>query len=113
MSAQSESVRRLSVLDIAKLHADGVRIATITQTHSSATVAACENESFGVGMMTAPAGNRACRSARVPSLEPASTAITRSGARVCAASAAMVAGRYWAPFLATSTAVTYGIPSRR
>jgi 3-methyl-2-oxobutanoate hydroxymethyltransferase len=30
MSAQSESVRRLSVLDIAKLHADGVRIATIT-----------------------------------------------------------------------------------
>jgi 3-methyl-2-oxobutanoate hydroxymethyltransferase len=30
MSAQSESVRRLSVVDIAKLHADGVRIATIT-----------------------------------------------------------------------------------
>jgi 3-methyl-2-oxobutanoate hydroxymethyltransferase len=30
MSAQSESVRRLSVLDIARLHADGVRIATIT-----------------------------------------------------------------------------------
>jgi 3-methyl-2-oxobutanoate hydroxymethyltransferase len=30
MSAQSESVRRLSVLDIAKLYADGVRIATIT-----------------------------------------------------------------------------------
>jgi 3-methyl-2-oxobutanoate hydroxymethyltransferase len=30
MSAQSENVRRLSVLDIAKLHADGVRIATIT-----------------------------------------------------------------------------------
>lgn len=30
MSAQSESVRRLSVLDIAKLCADGVRIATIT-----------------------------------------------------------------------------------
>jgi 3-methyl-2-oxobutanoate hydroxymethyltransferase len=30
MSAQSETVRRLSVLDIAKLHADGVRIATIT-----------------------------------------------------------------------------------
>jgi 3-methyl-2-oxobutanoate hydroxymethyltransferase len=30
MSAQSESVRRLSVVDIAKLYADGVRIATIT-----------------------------------------------------------------------------------
>ena len=30
MSAQSETVRRLSVLDIAKLHADGSRIATIT-----------------------------------------------------------------------------------
>ncbi len=30
MSAQSESVRRISVLDIAKLHADGVRIATVT-----------------------------------------------------------------------------------
>jgi 3-methyl-2-oxobutanoate hydroxymethyltransferase len=30
MSAQSESVRRLSVVDIARLHADGVRIATIT-----------------------------------------------------------------------------------
>src|SRR3954447_24192 len=30
MSAQTETVRRLSVLDIAKLHADGVRIATIT-----------------------------------------------------------------------------------
>ena len=30
MSAQSESVRRLSVVDIAKLHADGERIATIT-----------------------------------------------------------------------------------
>ncbi len=30
MSAQSESIRRLSVIDIAKLHADGVRIATIT-----------------------------------------------------------------------------------
>ena len=30
MSAQTENVRRLSVLDIAKLHADGVRIATIT-----------------------------------------------------------------------------------
>src|SRR3954449_8231870 len=30
MSAQTEHVRRLSVLDIAKLHADGVRIATIT-----------------------------------------------------------------------------------
>ncbi len=30
MSAQSESARRLSVLDIAKLYADGVRIATIT-----------------------------------------------------------------------------------
>ena len=30
MSAQTESVRRLSVVDIAKLHADGVRIATIT-----------------------------------------------------------------------------------
>jgi 3-methyl-2-oxobutanoate hydroxymethyltransferase len=30
MSAQSETVHRLSVLDIAKLHADGVRIATIT-----------------------------------------------------------------------------------
>ena len=30
MSAQSEAVRRLSVLDIAKLYADGVRIATIT-----------------------------------------------------------------------------------
>jgi 3-methyl-2-oxobutanoate hydroxymethyltransferase len=30
MSAQTESVRRLSVLDIAKLYADGVRIATIT-----------------------------------------------------------------------------------
>jgi 3-methyl-2-oxobutanoate hydroxymethyltransferase len=30
MSAQTESVRRLSVLDIAKLYADGTRIATIT-----------------------------------------------------------------------------------
>ena len=30
MSAQSETVRRLSVVDIAKLNADGVRIATIT-----------------------------------------------------------------------------------
>jgi 3-methyl-2-oxobutanoate hydroxymethyltransferase len=30
MSASSESVRRLSVVDIAKLHADGIRIATIT-----------------------------------------------------------------------------------
>jgi len=30
MSAQSESVRRLTVVDIAKLYADGVRIATIT-----------------------------------------------------------------------------------
>ena len=30
MSAQTENVRRLSVLDIAKLYADGVRIATIT-----------------------------------------------------------------------------------
>ena len=30
MSAQTETVRRLSVLDIAKLHADGARIATIT-----------------------------------------------------------------------------------
>lgn len=30
MSAQSETVRRLSVVDIAKLHADGVRIPTIT-----------------------------------------------------------------------------------
>ena len=30
MSAQTESVRRLSVLDIAKLYGDGVRIATIT-----------------------------------------------------------------------------------
>lgn len=30
MSAQNVSVRRLSVVDIAKLHADGVRIATIT-----------------------------------------------------------------------------------
>jgi 3-methyl-2-oxobutanoate hydroxymethyltransferase len=30
MSAQSESVSRLSILDIAKLYADGVRIATIT-----------------------------------------------------------------------------------
>jgi 3-methyl-2-oxobutanoate hydroxymethyltransferase len=30
MSAQSESVRRLSVLDIAKLHADGARIPTVT-----------------------------------------------------------------------------------
>src|SRR4051794_33358899 len=30
MSAQTETVRRLSILDIAKLHADGVRIATIT-----------------------------------------------------------------------------------
>lgn len=30
MSAQTDSVRRLSVVDIAKLHADGVRIATIT-----------------------------------------------------------------------------------
>jgi len=30
MSAQSETVRRLSILDIAKLYADGVRIATIT-----------------------------------------------------------------------------------
>ena len=30
MSAQSETVRRLSVADIAKLYADGVRIATIT-----------------------------------------------------------------------------------
>jgi 3-methyl-2-oxobutanoate hydroxymethyltransferase len=30
MSAQNESVRRLTVVDIAKLHADGVRIATIT-----------------------------------------------------------------------------------
>ena len=30
MSAQSESVRRLSVVDIAKLHADGTRMATIT-----------------------------------------------------------------------------------
>lgn len=30
MSAQSESVRRLSVVDIAKLYGDGVRIATIT-----------------------------------------------------------------------------------
>jgi len=30
MSAQSEAARRLSVLDIAKLYADGVRIATIT-----------------------------------------------------------------------------------
>jgi 3-methyl-2-oxobutanoate hydroxymethyltransferase len=30
MSAQSDTVRRLSVVDIAKLHADGTRIATIT-----------------------------------------------------------------------------------
>lgn len=30
MSAQSETVRRLSVLDIAKLYADGVRIPTVT-----------------------------------------------------------------------------------
>ena len=30
MSAQSETVRRLSVVDIAKLYADGTRIATIT-----------------------------------------------------------------------------------
>lgn len=30
MSAQNASVRRLSVVDIAKLHADGIRIATIT-----------------------------------------------------------------------------------
>jgi 3-methyl-2-oxobutanoate hydroxymethyltransferase len=30
MSAQNETVRRLSVVDIAKLYADGVRIATIT-----------------------------------------------------------------------------------
>ena len=30
MSASTENVRRLSVVDIAKLHADGVRIATIT-----------------------------------------------------------------------------------
>ncbi len=30
MSAQSETVRRLSVVDIAKLYADGIRIATIT-----------------------------------------------------------------------------------
>ena len=30
MSAHTESVRRLSVVDIAKLYADGVRIATIT-----------------------------------------------------------------------------------
>ena len=30
MSAQSETVRRLSVVDIAKLYADGVRLATIT-----------------------------------------------------------------------------------
>ncbi len=30
MSVQSDSVRRLSVVDIAKLHADGTRIATIT-----------------------------------------------------------------------------------
>ena len=30
MSAQTETVRRLSILDIAKLYADGVRIATIT-----------------------------------------------------------------------------------
>ena len=30
MSSQSDAVRRLSVLDIAKLYADGVRIATIT-----------------------------------------------------------------------------------
>ena len=30
MSAQTDSVRRLTVVDIAKLHADGVRIATIT-----------------------------------------------------------------------------------
>ncbi len=30
MSAQTESVRRLSVVDVAKLYADGVRIATIT-----------------------------------------------------------------------------------
>ena len=30
MSAQNEAVRRLSVVDIAKLYADGVRIATIT-----------------------------------------------------------------------------------
>ena len=30
MSAQTESVRRLTVVDIAKLYADGVRIATIT-----------------------------------------------------------------------------------
>lgn len=30
MSAQTDSVRRLSVVDIAKLHADGARIATIT-----------------------------------------------------------------------------------
>src|SRR4029453_10160817 len=30
MSAQTESVRRLSVVDIAKLYADGTRIATIT-----------------------------------------------------------------------------------
>lgn len=30
MSAQNDTVRRLSVVDIAKLHADGVRIATIT-----------------------------------------------------------------------------------
>ena len=30
MSAQTEPTRRLSVVDIAKLYADGVRIATIT-----------------------------------------------------------------------------------
>jgi 3-methyl-2-oxobutanoate hydroxymethyltransferase len=30
MSAQNDTVRRLSVVDIARLHADGVRIATIT-----------------------------------------------------------------------------------
>ena len=30
MSAQTDSVRRLTVVDIAKLYADGVRIATIT-----------------------------------------------------------------------------------
>jgi 3-methyl-2-oxobutanoate hydroxymethyltransferase len=30
MSVQSESIRRLSVVDIAKLHADGERIATVT-----------------------------------------------------------------------------------
>ncbi len=30
MSAQTETVRRLSVLDIARLHADGVRIPTVT-----------------------------------------------------------------------------------